>query len=94
MGLVSRRYRLQHIPGQLCDEDLEVDWRERLTVHYRVIPVDEVSNACLLSECPFGQDTSTVMECALSPNADYLCLEEASARFEVRFLFALLWRAT
>ena len=84
LSLVSRRYRLQHIPGQLCAEDTEVDWRERVTIHYRVTPVDEESNACLLSECPFGQDTSTVSDCALSPAADFLCIEKASTRFEVR----------
>ena len=90
LSLVSRRYRLQQIPGQLSKEDIEVDWRERVTVHYRVVPVEEESNACLLSECTFGEDTATVSECALSPSADYLCLEKASAKFEVcRWAIAL-----
>ncbi|CAB9513824.1 trafficking protein particle complex [Seminavis robusta] len=82
LSLLSRRYRLQQIPGQFANEDLEVDWRERVTAHYRVVPVGEESTACLLSECAFGADTATISESALSSDGDYLCLEKASAKFE------------
>jgi len=62
---------------------VEVDWRERLTVHYRLISLEKEGNVCLLSECPFLEETTNLVEVAQSPAADYLCLEKACAKFEV-----------
>ena len=80
--------------GQLLSGDatgVQVDWRERVTVHYRLIPMERESSTCLLSECSFAKDTTTLVEGALSPTStDYLCLEKACAEFEVCFLFHLL----
>lgn len=88
VSLVSRRYRLECLPGQFVDKALsqqEVDWREHVTVHFRVVPIENQEDNCILSHCSFSDEPSATAACALSSLADHLCLEKANAKFEVRF---------
>ena len=89
LSLFSRQYRMDRMTGQLLSGDgtagAQVDWRERVTVHYRLVPLERDRSTSLLSECSFAEDTTTLVEGALSPSTDYLCLEKACAEFEVGF---------
>jgi hypothetical protein len=90
LSLASRHYRLEALQGQFCTAEqvvdvLQIGWQERMTVHYRVIPLDEESKTCLLSECSFSETAeSSTKECVASDSTDYLCLERACETFEVR----------
>lgn len=90
LSLVSRYYRIEPLPGQFVTNAsfgnvLQIGWQERITVHCRVLPLEAGSSTCLLIECPFAEDGSSVTrECASSEIADYLCLEQAFESFEVR----------
>ena len=90
LSLSSRSYRMERLTGQFAGNEsstglttLELDWQEQVTVHYRITPLDRQGSSCLLSDCPFAEEKSTSGECILSSEADYLCLEKASERFEV-----------
>lgn len=89
LSLASRHYRLEALPGQFSTAEqvgnvLQIGWQERMTVHYRVIPLQEESKVCLLSECTFSETTAcSTKECAASDSTDYLCLERACETFEV-----------
>jgi hypothetical protein len=77
---------MERIDGQIGDSGqlaLEVDWRERVTVHYKLVPIEKEGNICLLSKCPFSNAESSVTPSALSSSGDYLCLEKTNARFQV-----------
>ena len=90
LSLLSRRYRMERVEGQFDDSSqavLEVDWQERVTVHYRLVPIQQEGNVCLLSECPFSSAPSSASAGALSVSGDYLCLEKANAKFQVRTRF-------
>ena len=84
---------MERMSGQLLSGDgtagVQVDWRERVTVHYRLIPLERDANTCLLSECPFSEDTVTLGEGALSSSTDFLCLQKACATFEVSLVCLL-----
>lgn len=91
LSLASRHYRLEALPGQFSDaksggpSSLQLGWRERMTFHYRVVPLEEDSNTCLISEHAFAEKESpgsTVKHCAASADTDYLCLERAAENFE------------
>jgi len=70
LNLFSRQYRLERMPGQFLSGDgssrVAVDWRERVTLHYRLVPLERKTNACLLSECPFTEGAITSVEGSLS----------------------------
>jgi hypothetical protein len=89
LSLVSRYYRLEALPGQFMTNEsfgnvLQIGWQERITIHYRVLPLETESSCSLLTECPFSENgSSTTRECASSEIADYLCLEHAFESFEV-----------
>jgi hypothetical protein len=89
LSLASRHYRLEALPGQFSTDEqvgnvLQIGWQERMTIHYRVIPLDEESKTCLLSECPFTEKAACeTKECVASEATDYLCLERACETFEV-----------
>jgi len=86
LNLFSRQYRLERMPGQFLSGDgsarVAVDWRERVTLHYRLVPLERKTNACLLSECPFTEGAITSVEGSLSFSIDYLCLEKTCSKFE------------
>ena len=87
LTLASRSYKLEPLPGQIVapDGQVRLGWQERVTLHYRVLPLDEVvSSTCLLSQSnPSGSGgaTRTVPAC-LSSLLSFLCLERAHAQFE------------
>lgn len=89
LSLASRQYRLEVLPGQLSTSDqianvLQIGWQERLTVHFRVVPIEGVSSLCELSECPFLEDAVTTSQtCVKSGAMDFVCLERAYETFEV-----------
>lgn len=75
---------MERINGQIDDiQPLMVDWQERATMHYRLVPVAKEGNFCLLSDCPFSSAPSSATAGALSAGGDYLCLEKANAKFQV-----------
>lgn len=87
LSLASRHYRLEALPGQFTDttSTLQLGWRERMTFHYRVVPLEQESKTCLLSEHAFAEkEITTVKECCVTASADtdYLCLERAAENFE------------
>jgi uncharacterized membrane protein YgcG len=88
LSLASRRYRLEPMPGQLSSKpmsDLQLDWRERLSVHYRVVALEEESRTCLLTECTLSgsdQDECKSKPCASSAALGFLALERAHEQFE------------
>jgi hypothetical protein len=87
LSVASRRYRLEAMPGQLAGKgsDLELDWRERLSVHYRVVALEEESKTCLLTECSLSGsngDECQSKPCASSTALGFLALERAHEHFE------------
>eukprot|EP00536_Pseudo-nitzschia_multiseries_P010236 jgi/Psemu1/67347/estExt_Genemark1.C_3050054 len=91
LGLASRRYRLEAMPGQFTKSKefgdvLQIGWQEQVTVFYRVVLPETDSgstNACVLSECPFTESGgTTAQECASSSATNHLCLEDAFASFQ------------
>ena len=90
LALVSRHYRLEVLPGQFTTSDqtgnvLQIGWQERVTVHFRVVPIDDENPLCQLSECPFRQHAgATSQDCIKTTMADFFCLERAFETFEVR----------
>lgn len=87
--LASRKYKLEVLPGQFetspeLGNVLQIGWQEKVTIHYRVIPSDEDSPVCLLSETSFVEDAKvSTSECVASDTADFLCLQNAFELFEV-----------
>jgi hypothetical protein len=90
--VASRHYRLEALPGQVTTSEqvgnvLQIGWQERLTVHYRIVPLGTENMSCLLSECAFTEaGESSTKDCTASDAIDYLCLENANEMFEVRSL--------
>ena len=87
--ILSRHYRMELLQGQLGDIKTEASpfrlgWQERVTLHYRVIPLDSPSAACMLSECQFAKGQVEVAECLAGPTTNYLCMEHAQHEFQVR----------
>ena len=78
---------MEKLNGQIDDSTqsgVVVDWQERVTIHYRLVPVEKEGNICLLSDCPFSSDAASVKASALATTSgDYLCLEKANAKFQV-----------
>jgi hypothetical protein len=67
---------------------LQIGWQERVTIHYKVVPLNDESKTCLLSECSFSEMAqSSTADCVLSEATDYLCLERARDSFEVSIPF-------
>ena len=95
LSLASRHYRLEALPGQFSSTEqlanvIQIGWQERMTVHYRVIPLEEESRTCLLSEVTFSEKAeSNTKECVASDSTDFLCLERACETFEVSLGFIL-----
>lgn len=82
--LASRFYRLEVIPGQVSGPVVQLGWQERCTVHYRILPMDEKNELCLLSESEFSGSTEVVSTaCVNSESSNYLCLERAAKTFMV-----------
>jgi hypothetical protein len=90
LGLASRHYRLEALPGQFTTDKefgnvLQIGWQERITVHYRVIRVDNPNESCILTECAFSESGKcSTKPCVASDAMGYLCLEQASESFQVR----------
>mmetsp|Transcript_22289 Transcript_22289/g.55070 ORF Transcript_22289/g.55070 Transcript_22289/m.55070 type:complete len:1626 (+) Transcript_22289:223-5100(+) len=88
LSVASRHYKLEAVPGQFITSEengnvLQIGWQERVTIHYKVIPLAEESKVCLLSECSFTEMAkSTTIEAVYSKATDYLCLENARDSFE------------
>jgi hypothetical protein len=88
--MASRKYKLEIIPGQFSTSDqianlLQIGWQERLTVHYRVLPLEAHDSFAQLSECPFNEDAdASRQKCATSNALNFMCLERACETFEVR----------
>ena len=87
LTLASRSYKLQPLPGQIVASDGQVrlGWQERVTLHYRVLPLDEPSSTCLLSQSILstGSTNRTLsLQASSSSLLHFLCLERAHAQFE------------
>lgn len=88
LSVASRHYKLEALPGQFVTSEengnvLQIGWQERVTIHYKVIPLAEESKVCLLSECSFTEMAkSTTIEAVYSKATDFLCLENARDSFE------------
>jgi len=88
--LASRSYKLEQLPGQInANEDgkpeVKLGWQERVTLHYRVVPLEEESPACLLSQSILS--AAATAETKMTPAAstlvlNFLCLERAHRHFE------------
>ena len=91
LSLASRRYRLEPVPFQfegspksnVSGEPWRLGLRERVTVHYRLIPVEEDNTVCLLSSCCFTNSETSSVDCVSSPALNFVCLERAHERFMV-----------
>lgn len=89
ISLVSRKYKLEIIPGQFVTSDqianvVQIGWQERLTVHYRALPLTKENTYAQLSECPFKEDAVTsVTPGATGTALAYMCLERACETFDV-----------
>jgi hypothetical protein len=65
--------------------DLELDWRERLSVHYRVVALEEESRTRLLTECSLSgsnEDECQSKPCASSAALGFLALDRTHEHFE------------
>jgi hypothetical protein len=89
LSVASRHYKLEALPGQFVTSEengnvLQIGWQERVTLHYKIVPLTEESKNCLLSECAFSETAKfTIQECVISEATDFLCLEHARETFEV-----------
>jgi hypothetical protein len=89
LGLASRHYRLEALPGQFTTSRefgnvLQIGWQERVAVLYRVIEADFSQKLCQLSECAFAENGEcSSKNCVGSDAMGYLCLEQAFEQFEV-----------
>ena len=93
LSVASREYRLEQIGGQGSrdyeDSDvIALDVRERVSMHYRLIPSKvssslSLGDTCMMSECKMAGSVegSSRQECITSDEIGYLCLESAHARF-------------
>jgi hypothetical protein len=86
--ILSRHYRMELLEGQLGAFKMEASpfrlgWQERVTLHYRVIPIEDSSTSCMLSECQFAKEGVEVAECLAGPTTNYLCMERAQQEFQV-----------
>ena len=86
--ILSRHYRMELLEGQLGQTQapstpFRLGWQERVTLHYRVIPLNEAAAACMLSECQFSEGQVEVMQCLTGPTTNYLCMERAQQEFQV-----------
>jgi hypothetical protein len=90
LSLISRRYGLEIVRGQFTTDKqvgdvLQIGWQERVTVHYRLCSLPKESSSCLLNEACFSEEASCVSKaCAESDAAQFLCLDQSNADFEVR----------
>jgi hypothetical protein len=88
--IVSRHYRMELLEGQLGVTSLEASpfplgWQERVTLHYRVIPLDEPNAPLALSECQITNGGQVeVKNCVATGTTNYLCMERAQHEFQVR----------
>ena len=90
ISLASRSYKLEHLHGQIKPDqsgksEVKLGWQERVTLHYRVVPLAEDSPSCLLSQSilsSHGGPQTTSSEAASSSVLDFLCLERAHKQFE------------
>jgi len=88
--LASRAYKLEQLPGQVNDNDdgrpeVKLGWQERVTLHYRVVPLEEESSTCLLSQSNLTSSSSSKTSqtpAASSSVLNFLCLERAHRHFE------------
>lgn len=85
--ILSRHYRMELLDGQLVptkstSTPFRLGWQERVTLHYRVIPLDEASASCMLSECQFAEGQVVMAECLTGPTTNYLCIEHAQHEFQ------------
>lgn len=91
LSVASRHYRIEALPGQFITSEengnvLQIGWQERVTIHYKVVPLEHESKACLLNECPFTESAqSSINECVLSKATDFLCLARANEKFEAAY---------
>lgn len=86
--ILSRHYKMELLEGQLGVVKTEASpfrlgWQERVTLHYRVIPMEGPSSTCMLSECQFAEGGVEVTECLAGPTTNYLCMEHAQQEFQV-----------
>ena len=90
LSVASREYRLEQMGGQISSDNdvLSLDVRERVTMHYRLIPIkassSSSSDTCVMSECKFTGtgECSSRQACVTSDEIDYLCLESSQSRFQ------------
>lgn len=86
--ILSRHYRMELLEGQLgmtTNSDaspFRLGWQERVTLHYRVIPLDEAAAGCILSECHFAEGQVEMAEYLAGPTTNYLCIEHAQHEFQ------------
>lgn len=84
MSLLSRNYHMQPVEGQLGDQDSgsppnQLGWQERMTMHYRLIPLASTTSCCTITDCPFQADAK---EEPAAATAAFLCLDRAHHDFQ------------
>uniref|UniRef100_A0A7S1CZ30 Uncharacterized protein n=1 Tax=Cyclophora tenuis TaxID=216820 RepID=A0A7S1CZ30_CYCTE len=86
LSLVSREYRLEDMNGQMEDgsSSIELEFQERVTKHYRLLPDGDVGTVACSSGNFDGSGSACVFEPAESNGdvVDFLCLESAYLRFQ------------
>jgi hypothetical protein len=106
LSVASREYRLEQIGGQVSSSDdvVALDVHERVTLHYRLVPLNSSSspsssNACMMSECKMtgGVDRTSRQECVTSHEIDFLCLGKRTSSVpnsveEVQTRSSQFWR--
>lgn len=94
--IASRYYRAIPIPGQIRDtvdlpilpsSAVQIGWQERITMHYRVIPLDNAEYTS--SNCPFEEEHNNNNN-NNKMDMDFLCLENAHEKFKVCVFVAIM----
>jgi hypothetical protein len=89
LSILSRHYRIEPLEHQLADTAseasvIQLGWQERVTMHYRVIPLEVESEACTVTECPLDGGSNTVVRAYTAAEAGgFLCLKHAHDEFQV-----------
>ena len=90
LSIASRYYKAIPIEGQISEDSIststpsssfKIHWQERLTMHYRIIPLDDAKFT--KSDCPFHTDNDTTNR-NTELEMNFLCIENAYTKFKVR----------
>lgn len=90
ISVASKLYKVKPLVPRDLNNDIQgekskighsIGWREQVTMHYLVSPVNSFTSKCTLSECSLGVGSTKPKD--ESRVTDFICLEYAHDKFKV-----------